>query len=143
MISTKWRGSYKYDNAAVRKIIGFDHTNFEIEFIFSDDIHFTGTVKDDRNTGGTPGTGEVSGTVIGDEVQFVKKMPVMTAIINGASYKTIEGRKHRNIYYAGSLSADSKSMSGKWKIRFGVGFWGILPFIWLPTTGTWSASSQE
>lgn len=143
MISTKWRGSYKYDNAAVRKIIGFDHTNFEIEFIFSDDIHFTGTVKDDRNTGGTPGTGEVSGTVIGDEVQFVKKMPVMTAIINGAFYKTIEGRKHRNIYYAGSLSADSKSMSGKWKIRFGVGFWGILPFIWLPTTGTWSASSQE
>jgi hypothetical protein len=142
MISKKWRGSYKYDKTAIGKIIGFDHTNFEIEFIFSDDIHFTGTVKDDRNTGGTPGTGEVSGTVIGDEVRFVKKMPVMTVIIGG-SYKTDEGRKHPNIHYAGSLSADSKSMSGKWKIRFGVGFWGILPCIWLPITGTWSASSQD
>ena len=142
MISKKWRGSYRYDDALARKVIGFDHTNFEIEFIFSDDIHFTGTVKDDRSTGGTPGTGEVSGTVIGDEVRFVKKMPVLTVFIN-ASYKTDEGRKHPNIYYVGSLSADSKSMSGKWKLRFGVGFWGIWPTIYLPTTGTWSASSQD
>lgn len=142
MLSKKWRGNYTYNNNIAQKAIGFDKTNFEIEIISFESNKFTGKVADDKNSGGMPGVGIISGSVNGKKIEFIKKMPQMSVISNN-KLRTIPSKKHRPIYYSGIISEDSKSISGEWKFKFGIGFNGFTPMIFLPTSGLWSMNATE
>src|SRR5262249_48746867 len=131
-----------YDNDRHQRSIGSAETNFAVEFIYWKDDGFVGEVVDDPHTGGTPGTGRIVGRISGGWIEFVKEMPVLTTIVSGQRI-TRPDRKHHDIFYSGTLSSDGKSMSGVWKIKFGLMFFGLWPAIFFPTTGTWTMTTAE
>jgi hypothetical protein len=143
MIAGRWTGSYRYDRAKLRTAVGWDKTGFEITFISWRDDAFVGTVVDDVQTGGTAGRGEVVGTVAGDKIAFVKRMPVLTFVAPNGKRVVVTGKPHRPIFYSGTMSADRRSMSGAWRIKLGIGFLRWQPVIHLPLTGTWEMSAAE
>ena len=67
--------------------------------------------------------GEVIGQVNGDKVVFVKKMPIMTLLVNKKGTRKTYNKKHRPIYYTGEFSSDKQSVTGTWRFKLG--------FIWL------------
>jgi len=83
-----WTGQYRFENEKQNKIRGFEKTFFEVEILTVNDKTFTGRIWDDLATGGTKGVGEILGKIIGDRIDFVKFMPVMTAVVD--SKGTIE-----------------------------------------------------
>ena len=136
MIGT-WIGSYKYKSKPVQKLIGFSETGFEMEVQSFDGKNFLGTIKDDIQSGGTSGVGEIQGTVSGDKIEFVKKMPVMSGIFDFLGRKEIN-RKHRNVYYEGEFSKDRTELHGKWRFKISIIWIGPIPFIGMPTKGSWT-----
>ncbi len=139
MIQTgRWIGHYKFDREIQQKMNGFEFTNFEIEITCVDNNTFSGKVQDDLTTGGTEGTGEIKGKVSGNDVEFVKQMPIMTLLIGKEGKRKTLNRKHRRIYYTGTFSSDKRSVSGKWRFKFGFIWFGIIPIPVSPTSGTWS-----
>ncbi len=142
MNHTKWTGSYKYTKDKLQKLTRSDQTDFEIEIISSKGNSFVGKVVDKSPTGATAGVGEITGNVSGNGIEFVKKMPVM-ALIKGNELVHMQHKRHRDIFYVGIISADGKSMSGEWKFKFGFGLLGILPVMFLPTSGTWKMTAIE
>ncbi len=138
IIKGKWKGHYKYDRKSVEELRGIDQTGFMIDIISTDGEFFAGTVRDDQKTGGTEGIGEINGKLIGDQVAFIKQMPVLTVLVQKGTRKTFD-RKHPPIYYTGTLSDDGKSVRGQWKINFGFVWMGIIPVPMMPMTGTWMA----
>ena len=142
MIARKWHGRYYYNNRSQQKLAGSDYTKFYIDLVFLSETRFTGTVTDDASTGGTPGIGNVSGTIVGDKIQFVKRMPVLEFTDRNAR-RTVGHKRHPNIYYSGALSPDARSMSGEWKFKWVIMFRGVLPCIMLAISGTWTAVPQN
>lgn len=139
MIETgKWSGYYSFSDKEVSRIRGFEKTNFEIEILSVRDNAFTGHVQDDKKTGGMEGVGEISGMVHGDKVEFVKRMPVMTLLVDRNGTKKTLPKKHRPIYYSGQFAADRKSISGTWRFKFGFIWMGFLPVPVRPSKGIWS-----
>lgn len=138
----KWKGTYEYDKCKHQEATGSDRTNFEVEIISISGSNFVGKIVDDVNSGGTAGIGEVAGRISGNEIEFVKKMPVLTRFEKG-KIVPVKNKKGRNIFYSGILSDDGKSASGRWRFKIGVGFLGILPVIFLPTSGVWTMSAVE
>ena len=143
MIAKKWIGSYRYDNEKHRKAVGWEQTVFEVEFVSWHADEFVGKIVDDPDTGGTPGTGEIVGSISGGRIEFVKKMPVLTLISGIHTRVTRSNRKHPDIFYAGTVSPDGTSMSGEWRIKLGFGFFGLWPTIFLPMSGTWTMTAVE
>lgn len=139
----KWLGWYTFDNSAFNLARGFDKTSFEIEILTIDQGKFAGKVQDVLSTGGTEGVGDIIGEVNGDNVRFVKRMPVMTLLIGKEAKRKTLNRKHRPIYYSGKFSDDKKSISGQWRFKFGIFFYGILPVLAMPTKGTWVVELKE
>ncbi|MDO3628706.1 hypothetical protein [Mucilaginibacter sp. BT774] len=137
-----WKGLYKYNNK-IHHELRREGTKFEISIIEINNDHFAGTVQDDLATGGTEGIGEITGHVTGNEVYFVKQMPIMTTLnpINGAR-KTFN-KKHPNIYYTGTFSDDGKSISGQWRFKAGFTLVGLLLIIGLANKGTWTMTLTE
>jgi len=140
MIASKWTGSYRYDKPALQRASGFPRTNFEIAFMSWNGDAFVGTVVDDLHTGGTPGRGEIIGTLSGSRIAFVKRMPVFAYFGHGRLEVKPE-KRHRNIFYTGTVSADSRSMSGQWRMKLGFGLVGFLPAIFFPSSGTWEMTA--
>lgn len=138
----KWKGSYQYNNYKIQKIIGFSHTNFECEIIPLLINEIEGWITDDVATGGTPGRGKIIGKVFGNQIGFIKKMPVKS-VVSGKKIILMQNEKHRDIFYKGMISPDGRSMSGEWKFKFGFGFVGILPTVFLPSSGTWEMKAIE
>src|SRR3569833_385539 len=102
----KWEGTYSYNNRVHQELKGVEGTKFEINITALDNGNFTGTVQDDLATGGTEGIGEITGHVNGNQIHFVKQMPVMTVLaLRDGSRKTYN-KKHRKIYYKGTFSVD-------------------------------------
>lgn len=144
MITTGlWTGYYRFGNTEVQKLSGFDQTDFEITIQNVDDNNFTGIVQDNLETGGTEGIGKIKGNISGDQVKFVKQMPVMTIIIDKKGTRKTLNRKHRPVFYSGTLSADKKSVSGDWKIKFGFIRLGLLPIPIMTIKGTWQMKLKE
>lgn len=82
MIKTgHWIGYYKFDKKIHQDMSGFPQTNFDIEITSVDKNNFIGKVLDDLSTGGTEGVGEITGNVVGENVHFIKQMPIMTLMI--------------------------------------------------------------
>ena len=131
-----WTGQYKYGKETIQKATGFAGTNFDIEILSIENDNFVGTVKDDLSTGGTKGIGEIVGKVVGENIEFIKQMPVMTSINKDGTMKTYN-KKQRKIYYSGTFSKDGKSISGEWRFKFGFVWIGFIPIPIPPTKGIW------
>lgn len=140
MIASRWTVSYRYDRPALQKASGFARTNFDIVFTSWDGGAFVGTVVDDLHTGGTPGRGEVIGTLSGNRIAFVKRMPVF-AYFGHDRLEVKPGKRHRDIYYTGTVSAEGRSMSGQWRMKLGFGLVGFQPAIFFPSSGTWEMTA--
>lgn len=138
----KWAGYYKYDNKRIQELKGIEHTNFEIDITSIHNNLFKGSVEDDQKTGGTPGIGEISGEINGDEITFIKQMPIRALLTPDGGRRTFN-KPHPKIFYWGRLSEDGKSAAGKWKINCGVSFVGLLMVITKTTTGTWTMNLVE
>ena len=122
---------------------GFLQTNFDIEITSVDKNNFIGKVQDDLSTGGTEGVGEITGNVVGENVHFIKQMPIMTLMIGKDGTRKTFNKKHRKIYYSGTFSSDRKSISGQWRFKFGFLWIGFLPIPVIPTKGTWTMKISE
>ena len=132
-----WVGNYRFNNDTHQKLIGFEKTFFEIIITASDGRKFSGTVQDDLSTGGTEGKGIIEGEINGSRVTFIKKMPVLT-FLNPKTGKRITRRKsHSLIMYLGTLSEDKKSISGDWKFKNRIYWYGLFPIITSKSSGTW------
>lgn len=139
----KWSGYYSFLNPEINKIRGFDKTNFEIQILAVEANRFTGKVQDELTTGGTEGIGEIIGQINGNEVQFVKKMPIMTLLVDkNGTIKTLN-QKHRPIYYSGQFSNNKETLTGTWRFKFGFVWVGIIPIPIKPTKGTWTMTFNK
>jgi len=140
MVGT-WKGHYKYHNQKARQITGFDQTNFTILIHSFDGKHFRGTVTDDLNSGGMEGEGQITGEMNNIKISFRKLMPRRTVLFKDG--KKVLDRKHPTLYYTGTISQDKKKVVGNWKIKWQIFFlFGIIPFPFKPTTGTWEMNLQ-
>ena len=121
----------------------FEKPTFEIEILSVNDNAFTGKIHDDLTTGGTEGVGEISGKIIGERIDFVKLMPVMTFLIDRKGTKKNCNKKHRPIYYTGQFSSDGQTISGTWRFKFGFVWIGIIPVPVIPSKGIWSMTRKK
>ncbi|MBK7851307.1 MAG: hypothetical protein IPJ66_09315 [Bacteroidetes bacterium] len=143
----KWKGSYRYNSKRVKEILGVDKTNFAISIDTFENNHFKGSVEDDLTMKGTPGIGEIEGTISGEKLSFVKRMPIKAVIALNNDTKTYgmhtnPEKKHKPIYYEGTFSHDKKSAEGVWKMKMGFSIFGN--FITLLTqNGTWNMLRDE
>jgi hypothetical protein len=137
----KWKGSYKFDSKTAREKLGVEKTYFTISIDTVENNNFKGTVEDDLETKGTPGTGEINGTISGQKLFFTKQMPIKTVIALNNDMRTYgiytyPEKKHRPIYYEGTLSSDKISIVGTWKMQIGFSIFGYYVVL-LRQTGTW------
>jgi len=130
-----WIGNYQYDNGTHQEYIGHKKTNFTIYIEDFTGNRFKGIVQDDFETGGMREPGKIAGSVSGDKIEFVKKMPFATFRSNDKVVRRLD-RKHPDIIYRGILSADNKIASGKWTIQTTFWLLGIIPFP-ARSSGTW------
>ena len=137
----KWKGFYKYEKQAIQDRIGFDKTNFTISIEAFENNRFKGKVEDDIFTKGTPGVGTIEGSINGEKVKFVKRMPVKAAISKTGKIVTFK-RTHTPIYYEGTFTNDRKSIKGTWKMKISFSMIGFLA-IFLPTKGYWQMDFVE
>lgn len=137
MLIGNWKGYYSFENTKINEIRGFEKTNFDVEIVQMQGNSFTGKVRDDLATGGTEGVGEITGVMNENRVEFVKKMPVLTLLIDRKGTRKTLNKKHTPIYYTGEFSTDKKQISGTWKFKFGFIWMGLLPIPVIPSKGTW------
>tara|TARA_R110002167_G_scaffold79828_2_gene219852 strand:- start:1198 stop:1632 length:435 start_codon:yes stop_codon:yes gene_type:complete len=133
-----WSGNYSFLNPEINKIRGFEKTNFSIKITAVEKNKFTGRIQDDLTTGGTEGVGEIIGQINNNKVEFVKKMPIMTILVDSKGTRKTYNKKHRPIYYSGEFSIDKKTVTGTWRFKFGFIWIGIIPIPVKPSKGTWS-----
>ena len=138
-----WIGQYKFDKEGHQKMSGFEATNFEIEITKVDADNFVGKVQDDLSTGGTEGIGKIIGKISGEKIEFIKQMPIMTLLVDKDGTRKTLNKKHPKIYYQGIFSSDRKSISGQWRFKFGVIWFGVIPIPIAPTKGTWAMKLKE
>ena len=139
----QWTGHYSFADEKVNKIRGFEKTFFEIEILAVSENTFTGKVQDDLNTGGTEGVGEILGKIMGDRIDFVKSMPVMTLLIDRKGTRKTYNKKHRPIYYTGQFSGDGLTVSGSWRFKFGFVWIGVIPVPIIPSKGIWTMARKK
>lgn len=138
-----WTGFYKFDNPAIQKSTGFEQTIFNITIQEVNNSGFTGIVEDNLETGGTDGVGKIKGYVIGERVEFVKQMPIMTLILDKKGTRKTLNRKHRPIYYTGTFSTDKKTIRGNWQLKAGFIWIYLSPIYLCQTKGTWEMKLVE
>ena len=138
-----WIGQYKFDKKTHQEISGFEATNFEMEITAVENNKFVGKVQDDLSTGGTEGIGEVRGKVVGENIEFIKQMPIMTFILEKKGIRETLNRKHRKIYYSGTFSTDKNSINGHWRFKSGFIWIGFIPVLVNPTKGTFTMKLKE
>ena len=138
-----WKGSYKYGNEKIQKIIGHSETEFEIIIDKFDGKNFSGKVNDDEKTGGMKETGEIVGRLENDTIYFEKSMPRNYQISVNGERKYTE-QKHPKIYYSGKLSNGGNKFEGNWKFnkRLALLFY-IIPIIYSPGKGTWEMELKK
>jgi hypothetical protein len=112
----------------------------EVEFELTIDDHsnskISGNVFDNVDMGGTEGIGTFFGTIKGDKIKFVKRMPIKTLILeDGTTFK--EEKPHRPIYYRGSIDPETGLIQGIWKFKIGVGFVKGQIVLYAGTSGKW------
>jgi hypothetical protein len=133
-----WKGSYKYGNEKVQKIIGYNETEFEIVIDKFDGENFSGKVKDDEATGGMKETGLIEGRIKNNTIYFEKLMPKNYQITNLKGDRKHTEKRHPKIYYFGKQSKDRNKFEGNWRFKKRLGFlFYVIPIIYSPGKGTW------
>jgi hypothetical protein len=139
----KWTGHYSFNNENINKIRGFEKTLFEFEILNVNGNVFNGKIKDDLNTGGMEGIGEIAGKIMGNKIDFIKTMPIMTLLVDKKGTRKMLNKKHRPIYYTGQFSSDGQMVSGTWRFKFGLIWIGLFPIPVIPSIGIWSMSRKK
>lgn len=134
----KYYGAYKYDNTRAQEMIKHSKTFFNVEITEFENGKFQGTIEDDQDTGGTPGVGTIKGEIDGNDIFFIKEMPVAAFLVNGV--KKTYNRKHPKIHYTGNITDDK--IKGVWKIKLGIILSGLTFLLGANTTGTWSMEKE-
>ncbi len=138
-----WQGQYWYNNhKMLTEIIKNRKTNFKLHITHFDKNNFSGTVEDDLVTGGTPGIGTIEGILKGNQILFIKKMPVKSIMYPDGGLKNLRG-KHPNIYYSGILNKETQTMNGSWKFKFSIYWFLLIPIPLRPLKGEWSSIKQS
>lgn len=121
-----WHGEYTY-GAAYDALAG-SSVPFVLSLTQSQPGQFVGYVRDDATKGGQPERGRIRGERRGNTITFVKTMPTgYVADENGSKEATAAwlrrtfgpdapGAVPHRILYAGTLSADGTTLSGRWQI---------------------------
>ena len=135
-----WKGYYKYNNVRYQQLIGFDQTYFQINILTFDGTRFTGTVEDDRTTGGMEGIGKIEGTLDGQQLEFIKSMPILTSLGKNKGELITRNMKHPPIIYRGSLSENNTNAEGSWNFKNWFYWYGIIPLPHIKLRGTWQMS---
>jgi hypothetical protein len=131
----KWNGKYWFsgnlpDSLKDRK------TDFELTIDNYSGSKIFGKISDNIEMGGTAGVGSFSGTIKGDYIKFVKKMPFRTSVLPDGT-RIEEEKPHRPIYYTGIIDSKNNSIKGTWRFKLGIGFIkGRLAF-YPGTKGKW------
>jgi hypothetical protein len=139
----KWKGTYGYN---VRK--GFENANlapveFTLEIIASENGSFNGKVEDTIEMGGTPGVGQINGTVKDDLIVFEKNMPVHGLYFPNGERTVNMNKKHPTIIYSGKLEEDTV-IQGTWKFRKPKFRWiGLLPWWYEGGSGTFRMEKTD
>ena len=139
----QWTGHYSFEDERINKIRGFDKTFFEMEILAVNENEFTGKIQDDLSSGGMEGVGDIKGKIMGDRIDFVKSMPVMTLLMDKKGTIKTFNKKHHPIYYTGQFSNDGLTVSGTWRIKFGFIWIGLLPIPFMPSKGIWSMTRKK
>lgn len=139
----KWTGFYSFSEDKINKMRGFEKTSFDLQILSLRENTFIGKVQDDLASGGAEGIGEVVGQLQGDRIDFVKKLPVMTLIVDRKGTTKTFNQKHPPIYYTGRLSNDGHSAEGTWRFKFGIVWLGIIPLPIMPCKGIWSMTFMK
>lgn len=67
----------------------------------------------------------------------------MTLLVDKNGTRKTFNRKHRKIYYLGTFSSDRKSISGRWRYKFGFIWFAFIPIPIMPAKGTWTMKLEE
>jgi hypothetical protein len=113
-----WIGTYQHQSPRIPSELRNQITTFRIDITEYDGIHFSGTIEDDLETGGTRGIGTIKGKVRKGKISFVKQMPIATYVLPDGERKESQ-QAHRKIYYSGRLQ--DTFFIGRWKIKSGIG----------------------
>ncbi|WP_040281238.1 hypothetical protein [Psychroserpens damuponensis] len=132
-----WKGTYQYSIPDEFK----DDRMIDVEFTINIDTlkgnTFTGTVKDDLSTGGTPGTGTIKGKFDNDRIYFTKNMPISATIDKNGIHSTHTNKKHPTLVYEGQFSRNKQIIKGTWKFKSkALYFKGFIPRLLSRGTGT-------
>lgn len=137
----KWNGSYWF-SGNVPESLKDRKTGFELTIDDYSNSKISGTVSDNIETGGTKGIGNFSGTIKGNKIKFVKRMPIRTVVVQDGT-RIEEDKPHRPIHYSGIIDYDTNSIKGTWKFKIGIGLVkGRLAF-YPETKGEWEMSKTE
>ena len=124
-----WSGTYQYNLPEELKDEKLKNVNFTLTTEKTEGNIFTGTVKDDLKTGGTPGVGIIKGKIRDNGIVFYKDMPISATINEKGEHIINENKKHSTIIYEGSFSRNKKIVSGTWRFKKRILFWkGIIPY---------------
>ncbi len=139
-IQGKWVGWYTYNSKKINSVRSIERTFFTINIDTISGHNFSGVVEDDEQTFGLEGTGSITGKTEKTSIQFIKKMPFRTTLINGKRVVD-KTKKHPNVYYNGAAISDNH-FKGEWRFKLGFTFIGKLPAIILPIKGTWEMKRE-
>ena len=131
-----YRGFYKYDNERIHRKLGIDRTLFSLEITETTGNAISGSVEDDLNTKGMPGTGTVAGVFHGGNISFVKQMPVSVSIHAKGELNIDSDTMHPKIYYEG-IELERGFFKGFWKMKFQIRIKGWSLLLIPPSSGTW------
>jgi hypothetical protein len=131
----KWTGKYWF-SGNVPNNLKDRKTDFELIVDNCLDSKISGQISDKIETGGTAGIGSFSGTVSGNEINFVKRMPIRTSVFRDGT-KIEEEKPHRPIYYSGIIDLETNSIHGTWKFKIGIGFLKGRLVFYPNTKGEW------
>lgn len=124
-----WKGTYTYNIPEEHKDERLQQVRFTIRITDVQGQNFTGTVEDDLATGGTPGTGQITGHFTEREIWFDKNMPVYAYIDREGKRVQDAGKKHPVIAYEGQFGGGKQYCAGTWRFKKKTLIWrGIIPF---------------
>jgi len=139
-----WKGTYTYNIPDQYKDDRTRKVSFTIRITEVKGETFTGTVEDDLETGGTPGTGRISGGFTQRKLWFDKNMPVYAYIDRDGKHVEDAHKKHPTIVYEGYFSPGKQHCSGNWRFKKKVLIWhGIIPRWVTPGTGQFSMEKES
>lgn len=112
----KWEGFYQQRTEILPEEIRNRKTLFTINITKCVGNTFSGTVKDDFETGGMEGIGFIEGSFDSESMTFIKKMPFESSNIFGKILNS-KSNSHPPIIYKGNFDNNRTKISGNWIIE--------------------------